>query len=328
MKPEEIIKGYNDPDNRGMMKEFFLKAMERAKRKGQDMDVFFWNCHNTIFDMTRDLHRQKDIDSRALALKLKTATAKNDLKAIEEINGDIFRLNVENYSLNANTFTEGKCEGYLTYREVRYILNRYKFAKLEYCRKPEEMVNHFRKTSTGGNPRTPLSILLALDMTITDDHFSRFHAFVDQLPDEERKSELRIAIDDIEDLIKRTKRNRQKEYYRQQIEVLRQKLEGTTVRDWDGLRLELMKGEYIEEVSKGEFNHVMNHHYLPDTGKPVKWIGKKTEGTYFSQWYNFEMPEFNKCFVSKNGKPFAVHNISKILQKRVFTDILNKYPPA
>jgi len=323
MKAEDairvIIAGYNDPNHRGAMTEFFLKQLKKAQAEQQEPEEFFWYCHNAIWVLEGDLRRQLDIDSRALTGDLRAATAKGDINTIEAIEEDIRGLRVDTYSVNLSAVTEDKCDGYLAYQEVKYISDSFKKAELEFCNRPEEMVRHFDKTH-----RTPLSVPLALDQKLTDEHFSRFCTFLDHLTDERRKSRILIAIDDITDRIKtlrsQGRRNEEVDDCRLQIETLQKILEGTTGKSWDGLRQSLI-GEYIEDVSPEDFDNVMNNHLK--RGKPIIWKGKKTVALYFCKHFGFKQTDFNKCFIHKNGKPFHGNNATDTKPPRQFLEILN-----
>ncbi len=321
MKAEDairvIIAGYNDPTHRGAMTEFFLKQLKKAQAEQQDPEEFFWYCHNALRTLEGDLRRQLDIDSRALTRDLRAATAKGDTNTIEAIEADIRGLRVDAYSVNLSAVTEGKCDGYMTYQEVKDISDSFKKAELEFCNRPEEMVRHFDKTH-----RTPLSVPLALNQKLTDEHFSRFCTFLDHLTDERRKSRILIAIDDITDRIKtlrsQGRRNEEVDKCRLQIETLQKKLEGTTEKSWDSLYAEL-SGRFIDGVSLPDFNYVMDKKRLPDRRVNVRinWIGKfpASRLALFGQEMGFTWGQLNACFLTDKGREVREGDIPKPYKK-------------
>lgn len=188
----------------------------------------------------------------------------------------------------------------------------------------EALVLHFRATG-----RTPLTTGEYTQL-LKDVSFQKFDLFLDNLPEAEQRYQVRIAIESLKERIKflsKTslaggERIKTKVAYEKQIEALELRLQGTTAKNWDSLRQSLI-GEYIEEVSLSDFNHVMNHHHLPNKGKSIIWKSEKTEALYFCKYFDFEVKDFKKCFLPKDGKPFHGHNASKKDPSRQFLAILN-----
>jgi len=213
----------------------------------------------------------------------------------------------------------------MTYQEVKDISDSCKKAELQFCNRPEEMVRHYRKLKKEGAPRTPLTAPFHT-VELKKEHFERFCTFLDHLSEEERRDEILIAIKDIGKRIKHLpeggNQSRRERDYEKMIESLQKKLEGTTDKSWDALRQSLI-GEYIEEVSLSDFNHVMNHHHLPTKGKPITWIGRKVEGIRFYKHFGFKQKDFNKCFIHENGKPFLTNNATDTKPSEQFLKILN-----
>jgi len=188
----------------------------------------------------------------------------------------------------------------------------------------EALVLHFRATG-----RTPLTTGEYTQL-LKDVSFKNFDLFLDNLPEAEQRDQVRIAIESLRERIKflsKTslaggERIKTKVAYEKQIEALELRLQGTTAKNWDSLRQSLI-GEYIEEVSLSDFNHVMNHHHLPNKGKPITWIGTKADAVRFYKKFQFKQAEFNKCFVHKDGKPFLTKNATDTHPSERFDAILN-----
>jgi len=188
----------------------------------------------------------------------------------------------------------------------------------------EALVLHFRATG-----RTPLTTGEYTQL-LKDVSFKNFDLFLDNLPEAEQRDQVRIAIESLRERIKflsKTslaggERIKTKVAYEKQIEALELRLQGTTAKNWDSLRQSLI-GEYIEEVSLSDFNHVMNHHHLPNKGKLITWIGTKVDAVHFYKKFQFKQAEFNKCFVHKDGKPFLTKNATDTHPSERFDAILN-----
>ncbi|NLD63515.1 MAG: hypothetical protein GX646_06430 [Bacteroidales bacterium] len=188
----------------------------------------------------------------------------------------------------------------------------------------EALVLHFQATG-----RTPLTTGEYTQL-LKDVSFKNFDLFLDNLPEAEQRDQVRIAIESLKERIKflsKTslaggERIKTKVAYEKQIEALELRLQGTTAKNWDSLRQSLI-GEYIEEVSLSDFDHVMNHHHLPNKGKPITWIGTKADATRFYKKFQFKQAEFNKCFVHKDGKPFLTKNATDTHPSERFDAILN-----
>jgi hypothetical protein len=188
----------------------------------------------------------------------------------------------------------------------------------------EALVLHFRETG-----RTPLTTGEYTQL-LKDVSFKNFDLFLDNLPEAEQRDQVRIAIESLWERIKflsktslaGAERIKTKIAYEDRIEALEQRLQGTKAKSWDGLRQSL-NGEYIEEVSLSDFNHVMNHHHLPNKGKLITWIGTKVDAVHFYKKFQFKQAEFNKCFVHKDGKPFLTKNATDTHPSERFDAILN-----
>jgi hypothetical protein len=90
---------------------------------------------------------------------------------------------------------------------------------------------------------------------------------------------------------------------------------------WQALHDGLVKDGYIE--ANENFFQAMEECHLPNSNKIV-WIGTKAAGVYFCDFYKFKLPEFNKCFIPKDGKAFAHNNMSKTDPKQEFIKLLEE----
>ena len=188
----------------------------------------------------------------------------------------------------------------------------------------EALVLHFRATG-----RTPLTTGEYTQL-LKDVSFKRFDLFLDNLPEAEQRDQVRIAIESLKDRIKflsgtslaGAERIKIKIAYEDRIDALEQRLQNTKAKSWDGLRQSLI-GKYIEAVSLSDFNHVMNHHHLPNKGKPITWIGSKVDGIRFCKHFKFKQADFNKCFVHIDGNPFRTNNATQTDPSQQFLAILN-----
>lgn len=343
MKAEDairvIIAGYNDPTHRGAMTEFFLKQLKKAQAEQQEPEEFFWYCHNALRTLEGDLRRQLDIDSRTLARDLRAATAKGDINTIEAIEADIRGLRVDTYSVNLSAVTEGKCDGYMTYQEVKDISDCCKKAELQFCNRPEEMVRHYRKLKEKGAPRTPLTVPFHT-VELKKEHFERFCTFLDHLSEEERRDEILIAIKDIGKRIKHLSeggnQSRRERDYEKMIESLQKKLEGTTGKSWAGLYNDLRR--YVADVSEHDFSYVVNNHKLPEGRvNKIKWTGDVSRLAYFGQeYFNSSWKQLNNCFDAGNSRGVKAGNVPESVRKnnpvgkpdkklRDFREILEKH---
>lgn len=93
---------------------------------------------------------------------------------------------------------------------------------------------------------------------------------------------------------------------------------------WIGL-FDDLKDNYINETSLNGFIEVMNYHRLPNGGKKIKWLRSKADAVRFSDNFNFSIPEFNECFVQKDGKKIDLHDRSKTAPKKSYSDILIRH---
>jgi len=65
----------------------------------------------------------------------------------------------------------------------------------------------------------------------------------------------------------------------------------------------LIDSGYIDTSAK-IFDHVMTHKHLPYGAEKILWRTQKADALYFQHNLKFSMPEFNKCFRSKDGRQF------------------------
>lgn len=95
-------------------------------------------------------------------------------------------------------------------------------------------------------------------------------------------------------------------------------------KDWSELFRGLY-GKYIKDVSQEDFNEIMNYRRLPNgKGKGI-WVGSKADAVRFSDNFHFDIPEFNECFLQRDGKKIDVHNRPKTAPKKVFNDLLIRH---
>ena len=92
---------------------------------------------------------------------------------------------------------------------------------------------------------------------------------------------------------------------------------------WEGLFNELHASGYIS-TTKDIFTHAMEYQQLPG-GSKIKWLRSKSDAMYFCDRYNFKLPEFNKCFIHKDGKSFAQNNRTDSNPRPPLPDILKNF---
>jgi hypothetical protein len=96
---------------------------------------------------------------------------------------------------------------------------------------------------------------------------------------------------------------------------------------WTGLFNELQMNGYIK-TTKEIFIHVMAYKQLPpgcnQIYDKIRWHTFKADAHYFREKINFSVPEFNKCFQSEDGRPFAHGSKSETKRNKKLTDIIGK----
>ncbi len=74
---------------------------------------------------------------------------------------------------------------------------------------------------------------------------------------------------------------------------------------WEGLYKELSDAGYIKSNLE-VFNHVMENKHLIEAKDRILWLTSKADALDILSNFKFTMPQFNKCFLNEDEKPFTL----------------------
>lgn len=93
---------------------------------------------------------------------------------------------------------------------------------------------------------------------------------------------------------------------------------------WDDLYKDLSENGYIYSTTE-VFNYAMEFKQLPGGNEKIQWRTSKADAIAFQIGLGFKMPQFNKCFRSKDERPFTLGSASKVNREEPLRSIIDKY---
>lgn len=93
---------------------------------------------------------------------------------------------------------------------------------------------------------------------------------------------------------------------------------------WEDLYKELSHNGYIGTTPE-VFSYVMEFKQLPGGNEKIQWRTSKADAIAFQIGLGFKMPQFNKCFGSKDGRPFTLSSKPNGPRRKPLKSIIDKY---
>ncbi len=93
---------------------------------------------------------------------------------------------------------------------------------------------------------------------------------------------------------------------------------------WDDLYKDLSEKGYIYSTPE-VFNYAMEFKQIPGGNEKIQWRTSKADAIAFQIGLGFKMPQFNKCFESKDGRPFTLSSKPNGPRRKPLKSIIDKY---